>query len=322
MNLELLRKASFVKQLYTDYPFPNHGASNELLIDIIKRERSFYSKYIKPGMRVLDAGCGTGNYAAAFATVFPDTQFTGVDFSEQSLKQARRMFGHYHNLTFEYHDLLKPYPKQYHFDVVLSLGVIMILEDQKRGLENLHAALNEDGIIILHLYGKYGLFEKSLIRNIVMKLSYDLDWPKRFEILDRLKNDKRLAYFAKPQSRYWFLPTWFKNAIRRVFWVGKYNEYNNQVRPQRNFEADPFFHPLETYHTIESIFALLQQCGFEFLEFNEIHTGSFSIPHPLFDDPVLQGEYEKLELLDRLVVAENVRRPSNYYFAAKKVQVS
>lgn len=322
MNLELIRKASFVKQLYTDYPFPKHGASNELLIDIVQRERLFYSKYIKPGMRVLDAGCGTGNYAAAFATVFPDTQFTGIDFSDQSLKQARGMFGHYHNLSFEYHDLLKPYPKQSYFDVVLSLGVIMILEDQKKGLENLYAALSEDGIIILHLYGKYGMFEKSLVRNIVMKLSYDLDWPQRFEILDRLKSDKRLAYFAKPKSRYWFLPTWFRNAMRRVFLERKDNEYNNQVRPQRNSEADAFFHPLETYHTIESIFALLQKSGFEFLEFNELHSGSFCISNPLFDDPVLQREYEKLELLDRLVVAENVRRPTNYYFAAKKVQIS
>lgn len=316
MNLESFRRSSFVKQLYTDYPFPNQGASNELLLSIIDRQKSFYSKYIKPGMQILDAGCGTGNYAAAFASLFPDTQFTGIDFSEQSLGQAQEMFGHYPNLKFEYHDLLTPYPKKSYFDVVISLGVVMILENQRKGLENLHAVLKNDGTIILYLYGKYGMFEKSLVRNAVMKLSFELDWPQRFEILDKLKSDNRLKYFAQPKSKYWFLPTWFKKIVKRVL-LQKVT--STQVIPQRNAEADTFFHPLETYHTIESIFVLLQDSGYQFGEFNGLHPGGFNIPDPFFDDPLLQGRYEKLDLLDKLVVAENILKPSNYYFAAKKI---
>ncbi len=40
-----------------------------------------------PGMRVLDAGCGTGRYAAEFAA--RGAQVTGIDFSPRMLEVAR-----------------------------------------------------------------------------------------------------------------------------------------------------------------------------------------------------------------------------------------
>ena len=76
---------------------------------------------------------------------------------------------------------------------------------------------------------------------------------------------------------------------------------------------------METYHTIESIFSLLGDSGFQFIELNGIHRGSLKLPEPLFADPLLQKRYEELELIDRLVVAENMLKPSNYYFAARKI---
>jgi hypothetical protein len=160
------------------------------------------------------------------------------------------------------------------------------------------------------------MFSKSLVRNAVMRLSHGLDWQQRFEMLDRIKGDGRLEYFAQPRSRYWFLPAWLRKYARRM--LGR-NTAEKQVLPQRNAEADTFFNPMETYHTIESIFALLEDSGFRFIELNGMHRGSFHLPEPLFNDPLLQKRYEELELIDRLVVAENMLKPSNYYFAARRI---
>lgn len=218
MNLDKLRKGSLVKKLYTDYQFPNHPPTNETLLNLLLQAMPFYSRHIRSGMRVLDAGCGTGNYTAAFATLFPRTEFTGIDFSEKSLERAQEMFGHLPNLHFAQHDLLAPYPTETPFNTIISLGVIHHLEDQVRGLRNLRQVLREDGTLLLHLYGRYGLYEKNIVRTIVMTLAYELDWPERFELLDRLKQDERLKYFERPKikSRYWFIPGPIRRGLRAL----------------------------------------------------------------------------------------------------------
>ena len=99
MDYDQIRNAENVRHLYSEYPFPDGSASNELFISVIKREIGFFSKYIKPGMVVLDAGCGTGNYVAAFASIFPDATFIGIDFSQKSLEEAQAMFGQHPNLS-------------------------------------------------------------------------------------------------------------------------------------------------------------------------------------------------------------------------------
>jgi SAM-dependent methyltransferase len=315
MNLDTLRKGLLVKNLYTEYQFPNHPPANDILLSIVRQAMPFYSKYIRPGMRVLDAGCGTGNYAAAFATLFPQAEFTGIDFSEKSLQRAREMFGHLPNLRFAQHDLLTPYPAETPFSAIISLGVIHHLEDQVRGLNNIGQILSDDGALLLHLYGKHGLYEKNIVRTIVMHMAYDLDWPERFQFLDCLKQDERLKYFQrpKPKSRYWFIPGPVRRSLRALLGHSPPSD-----EPPRSSEADSFFHPIETHHTIETILALLDQSGLKFVELNEYHPGCLRLPDQPFRDPYLNQRYANLPHLDRMIIAENLLRPACYAFAASK----
>ena len=45
------------------------------------------------GVRVLDAGCGTGNYAVALASVVGTV--TGLDLNEEMLAEAQQRLGHH-----------------------------------------------------------------------------------------------------------------------------------------------------------------------------------------------------------------------------------
>ncbi len=309
MIVEELRKKENVRKLYSDYPFPNFNADDPVIDNVIQNEMKFYAKYLKPGLQVLDAGCGTGNYVAAFAKAFPSTQFTAIDFCEESLAKATERFGHFHNIKFEHHDLSKPYNSTKAFDIVLSIGVIHHLEDQLGGLRNLHKVLKENGLLILYLYGKYGLFEKLRARNVILSLTNGLDWNTRFKIFDKLKYDKRFDCF-RPQ-RYWFIPRGLRNVVKKII---KY-----KFSLTRNHEADSFFHPIESHYTIQSVFTLLKDAGFEFLEFNEEHEGSFQVPEKPFQDKYLNRLYSDLNSFDKMIIAENILKPTNYFLSARKI---
>ena len=61
----------------------NEAPLRELEIDAMSRRLS----RLKP-RRVLDVGCGNGYSTRSFATRFPDTQFVGVDYSPEMIRQA------------------------------------------------------------------------------------------------------------------------------------------------------------------------------------------------------------------------------------------
>ena len=55
------------------------------------QERPLLDRYgLGAGSRVLDAGCGTGEFAARVAEAFPAVHVTGVDLIEASLETARQ----------------------------------------------------------------------------------------------------------------------------------------------------------------------------------------------------------------------------------------
>src|SRR5438445_304570 len=62
------------------------GRSAESQTDLLGRVEWFAGLARKPRARVLDAGCGTGNYALALAERNFDV--TGIDFSSKMLERA------------------------------------------------------------------------------------------------------------------------------------------------------------------------------------------------------------------------------------------
>jgi SAM-dependent methyltransferase len=107
---------------------------------------------IRPGMRVLDAGCGLGLEATRLAARYPQAQITGLDRNGELLDAARvRPEGDQANLQWREADLtdldLPPAP----FDAIRTERVLMYLPDPdfERVIDRLLGLLRPGGRLVL-----------------------------------------------------------------------------------------------------------------------------------------------------------------------------
>ena len=88
----------------------------------------------RPGVRVLDAGCGGGKWGFYLAERFPEARIMGIDFSSAVAgAEARRLRdpGRWPRLAFLRADVGNLPFRDGAFDVILSLGVLGHLEDPR-----------------------------------------------------------------------------------------------------------------------------------------------------------------------------------------------
>jgi ubiquinone/menaquinone biosynthesis C-methylase UbiE len=98
--------------------------------------------------RVLDAGCGPGQFTIMIAERLPEAEVHGIDLAPAMIELARahaRESTAASRLTFQIADVARlPYPDG-HFDVVLSSGSMKHWPDAVAGLRELHRVLRPGG---------------------------------------------------------------------------------------------------------------------------------------------------------------------------------
>jgi SAM-dependent methyltransferase len=98
---------------------------------------------LAPGMRVLDAGCGTGALAERVAEACPEVELVGIDLSSTMLKRARARQRWPQGFSFvegNIDDFLTSDGRG--FDRIASVNVIWTLPDPQRTFERMNAALH------------------------------------------------------------------------------------------------------------------------------------------------------------------------------------
>jgi 2-polyprenyl-3-methyl-5-hydroxy-6-metoxy-1,4-benzoquinol methylase len=106
---------------------------------------------LKPGMRVLDAGCGPGKTSSILHEMIqPGGELLGVDYSEQRIEYARRHYGKKPGMEFRIHDLRDTLNGYGLFDLVWVRFVLEydILESPEI-VKNLTACLKPQGWLCL-----------------------------------------------------------------------------------------------------------------------------------------------------------------------------
>lgn len=80
---------------------------------------------IKPGMRVLDAGCGPGKTTSLLHHLIqPGGSILGVDYSEKRIRYAEEKYGGEPGINFHLHDLRNPMEDMGAFDLVWARFVL------------------------------------------------------------------------------------------------------------------------------------------------------------------------------------------------------
>ena len=117
-----------------------------------KIKRDLFQKILRPGAKVLDAGCGGGYHLAWIARNFPELQLElyGFDLSEENVKRARK------RLKFYPHTHFVNNPCEYipfsdeNFDVILSFAVVQYCLEPLRAISEMERVLKQGGYLIVY----------------------------------------------------------------------------------------------------------------------------------------------------------------------------
>ena len=120
----------------------------------IKDQASFQHKldktqsYMRPDMRVLEFGCGTGGTAIYHAPKV--AHITGIDFSSQMIGHAREKLGASNATNVDFHvaSIEEWQADGGSYDMILGLSVLHLLQDQTGTLARAHDLLATGGLLV------------------------------------------------------------------------------------------------------------------------------------------------------------------------------
>ena len=106
---------------------------------------------LKPGLQVLDAGCGPGKVTSILHEMIqPGGTILGVDYSEKHICHANKHYGKKSGIDFQLHDLRDPLEGVGQFDLIWVRFVLEYnLLESPEIVRNLTANLKPDGYLCL-----------------------------------------------------------------------------------------------------------------------------------------------------------------------------
>jgi len=170
---------------------------------------------LRPGARVLDAGCGVGLEAARLADEHPHAHVTGLDRNAEMLQMARRRSGGaLPNLDWVEADLAD-LALDACFDAVRTERVLMYLPNLDRALDDLVGLLTPGGRMV-HFELDYGAtllpqagHDGAVVRRAAALLERSLPQPWAGRLLPELLADRGLdGIGAAPYSFAVSEPVW------------------------------------------------------------------------------------------------------------------
>jgi ubiquinone/menaquinone biosynthesis C-methylase UbiE len=121
--------------------------------DLLQRARTspeefFASLRLEPGQRVLDAGCGTGDFLRLLAPLVDPGAAVGIDLSETMTEAARERTGREElNVSFRTADVQDLPFDDSSFDRVIATQLLLHVPDPWLAVGEFHRVLTPDGVL-------------------------------------------------------------------------------------------------------------------------------------------------------------------------------
>jgi len=288
-----------VREFYEEFHFPGIRPLEQDGLILMRRMMKIVSgrssSRCPTPLRVLDAGCGTGNTLISLAKQAPSANFLGVDISGPSLNLAEKsaVACGLENIRFREWNLIEPIPDEDPFDIVLCLGVLHHTSDMELVLSNLRAISADNGALYLWVYGRYGRYRHLLNRRLLQMLQKSqLEKTDPIEmVVDFVKNTAEGAALKDVRS-----------AIDRMA-----GDADLLLEPA--WLADQFLHPHEELLDMEDLISLVENSGFEISAW----LGVDDRPDAHFSSSALIDRFLRLPRLERLVALDLLLKPDRYF---------
>ena len=130
-----------------------HGHHASVVTNHAKRtaetEAAFFLPLLKPGMRLLDVGCGPGSITTGLALRVEPAQTIGIDPSEDVIEMARSRAKaqQANNVTFEVENIYEPRFTPESFDAVFAHQVLQHLSRPVDALRQFRSLLKPGGVV-------------------------------------------------------------------------------------------------------------------------------------------------------------------------------
>jgi SAM-dependent methyltransferase len=218
-------------------------------------------------IRLLEAGCGSGQDIVGMLSEFPEMTGVGVDLSKLSIEHAENLSSRqnvsdrvaFHSLSFS-----DPLPWRDEFDVVISHGAIHHSPDPAKSMANISAALKPGGLFGAMIYG-----ERSQQRRYEIK--------EALSIMGATEIDHAFELYNSYQGKYnSILDKTLRTLIRdlrrsvgrfRQKMLGK-EEYlgYDENKFKRDIFVDGYFTPIDRAYNSRQIHEMMDGAGLELIE--------------------------------------------------------
>jgi 2-polyprenyl-3-methyl-5-hydroxy-6-metoxy-1,4-benzoquinol methylase len=176
-------------------------------------------------VKILDAGCGDGMLTFSLSRRYKDAIITGVDFDADLFGNCKLILSRtgQSNISFRQADLVSLNGKA-EYDLIICIDVLEHIQDDQQALKNLFAALNDEGVAIIHVprnhkLNKYYLGGSSFQRR-------QSDHVRDEYIEEEIVSKIEAAGFKIMEKRYTF--GFFGSVSRELFY--KIERLNSRVR--------------------------------------------------------------------------------------------
>jgi SAM-dependent methyltransferase len=288
------------RRFYEEFPFPGSRPIDRDGLILLRHFAESVSRATSPDrVRVLDAGCGTGNTSLSLARRFTAIDFLGVDQSEASLARARASASGVPNLGYRQWNLAKPLPRTERFDIILCLGVLHHTANMRQVLRNLRRALRENGELYLWIYGRHGRYRHSL----------------NVRLLSMLLKAK-----PAPRDRVAFARDFIQNAGHGSVSAdlpGTEGTLALQKSADEVWIADQLLNPHEELLDMKDLLTLVSSSGLSL----ERLLGFDQDPHRNFPSAALRERFELLTRDQRLIALDLLLKPERYFAILHKSRV-
>ncbi|EDM66667.1 hypothetical protein PE36_03104 [Moritella sp. PE36] len=239
-----MKKRAALEAMYSRYPYPSKNAGNNLIYDLAAMAGSIFTIDCLEGKSVLDLGCGSGHRLCGMASMYPETQFVGVDMTAESLNVALELKEKHNLSNVQFiRSAIEDFMTDKKFDVVVSTGVFHHMEQPIEGFKAAYRNLKDDGFALIWLYHSIGERERLNLRDAL-------------QILTKKKSGEN-----------WFLDIEAMHDLRATLHT---HQYGSETALQENgdvdqlaIDVDAFLNPIVNAYDYNGIISMSSEVGFD-----------------------------------------------------------